>query len=171
MLTIVHYPDPVLRLVAEEIDNIDAELTTLISDMFDTMYAANGLGLAAPQIAISKRLIVVDISEEVGGIGPIALINPKIIWKSKNKETCEEGCLSFPEVSAKVSRPATIKVQAIDVESNIIEFEAEGLFARCIQHEIDHLDGILFPDKVTLAGKFSIKSSLKVLEEEYKANH
>ncbi len=141
---ILQFPDERLRRPAKRVEQIDQRLLSLIDDMFETMYDAPGIGLAATQIDIHERVLVMDISEE--GNAPQALINPEIVQRSEVCEIAEEGCLSIPGYADNVERPEHITVQALDREGNAVEFAAEGLLARCIQHEIDHLDGRLFID-------------------------
>jgi peptide deformylase len=136
----------VLRRRAEEVAGPDAELSKLIDDMFETMYDAHGIGLAAPQIGVSRRLIVVDVAEE--GSTPFAMLNPRIVESGSRTEKGEEGCLSIPGISAPVERPMTVVVEGLDREGNPIRMEADGMLARCLQHEIDHLDGVLFIDRI-----------------------
>jgi peptide deformylase len=135
--------DPVLRTKAKKIDEITEKINDLIDNMFETMYAEDGIGLAAPQVGILKRIAIVDIQED----NKIVLINPEII-EEEGKAVMEEGCLSIPGETGDVIRAEKIKVRTLDRDGNEIEFKAEGLEARAIQHEIDHLDGILFIDKV-----------------------
>ena len=142
-LSILEYPDPRLRIKADPVTKVDAEIRTLISDMLETMYAAPGIGLAAIQVNVSKRILVVDVSE--GRNDPCCLINPEIV-SAEGKISGEEGCLSVPEVYDVVERAEWIKVRSLDRNGEKIEFEAEQLLAVCIQHEIDHLDGKLFVD-------------------------
>lgn len=145
-LDIVLYPDEGLREVCKPIPEMSDALDKLIDEMFYTMYDAPGIGLAAPQVAVQQRLIVVDVSETKDE--PIALLNPEIV-NSAGKITWEEGCLSLPGVYAKVNRPSDILVRGMNREGNIIEFEANDLLAVCIQHEIDHLNGKLFIDHLS----------------------
>lgn len=140
--TIRTLKEEVLRKKSRKVDVINDRIKVLVQDMFDTMYEADGVGLAAPQIGILKRVIVVDV-----GDGPVGLINPEIIEK-EGSAIEEEGCLSVPGEVGNVERPQKIKVKALSIEGKQIEFEAEDLFARAICHEIDHLDGVLFIDKV-----------------------
>ncbi|HEX8453081.1 MAG TPA: peptide deformylase [Longimicrobium sp.] len=139
----------VLRRRADEIEfsGDDPELDRLIEDMFETMYDAHGIGLAAPQVGISRRLIVVHVNEE--GEEPFALLNPRVVESGKAREKGEEGCLSIPNISAAVERPATVVVEGVDPKGNAVRIEADGMLARCLQHEIDHLDGILFLDRLS----------------------
>lgn len=145
-LDIVLYPDEGLRDVCQPIPEMTDELDKLIDDMFYTMYDAPGIGLAAPQVAVQQRLIVVDISETKDQ--PIALLNPEVV-KSAGRITWEEGCLSIPGIYAKVNRPSEILVRGMDRDGKMIEFEADELLAVCIQHEIDHLNGKLFIDHLS----------------------
>jgi peptide deformylase len=137
----------VLRRRAAEIDEVDEPLRELIADMFATMYDAEGIGLAAPQIGISRRVIVVDVQQE--GTKPFALVNPRLVEPSRETEKAEEGCLSIPGVSAAVERPSRIAVEGLDADGRPVRMEADGLLARCLQHEVDHLDGILFIDRIS----------------------
>ncbi len=150
MKKILVYPDEILRTKAKPIKNIDGELQKLIDEMAETMYKAKGVGLAANQVGVLKRLFVMDVTQgEDGKRGElVVLINPKIIG-CEGQEVMEEGCLSVPDFSAKLKRPATICVKAFDREGNEIELEGSGLFARCVQHELDHLDGICFVDRLS----------------------
>jgi peptide deformylase len=137
----------VLRRPAKEIPEIGDDLRLLIDDMFDTMYDAEGIGLAGPQVGVPKRVIVVDVRGE--GTSPFALVNPRVVESSADKEKAEEGCLSIPGVSAAVERPARVIVEGLDANGHPVRLEADGLLARCLQHEIDHLDGVLFIDRIS----------------------
>jgi peptide deformylase len=138
----------VLRQKATEVPAPGPELDRLVADMFETMYDARGIGLAAPQIGLSQRLIVVDVHED-GGPEPMALLNPVVAEFQGPVEKYEEGCLSIPGVSAHVDRPVRCVVDALDARGNPLRLEADGMLARCLQHEIDHLDGILFIDRLS----------------------
>lgn len=140
---IVKFPDPILQQPAEPITVFDAELRKLVEDMFSSMYDAQGIGLAAPQIGISKRLTVIDVSFQKNPKDKIVLINPEIIFK-RGKQVEEEGCLSLPEIRDRVVRAAEVTVRAQDAEGNTVEVAGTELLSRALQHEIDHLDGILF---------------------------
>jgi peptide deformylase len=140
---IVKYPDPVLQKPAEPITTFDANLRQLVDDMFASMYDAQGIGLAAPQIGLSQRLTVIDLSFQKDPKQKIVLINPEIVEK-KGKQVEEEGCLSLPEIRDRVVRAAQVKVRALDAHGMPVEVDGEELLARALQHEIDHLDGILF---------------------------
>jgi len=144
ILELLVYPDQRLRQTTTEINIFDQNLKSLVDNMFKSMYTHKGVGLAAPQIGKSLRLFVVDVSEERNQ--PKVFINPQIIEKSNNNNEYEEGCLSVPEFSAKIKRPKTIVVEAYDVEGNQFTLQADDLLATCIQHEYDHLEGILFID-------------------------
>ncbi|ALG89106.1 MULTISPECIES: peptide deformylase [Actibacterium] len=144
---ILIHPDPRLKTVAEPVGEITAELRALADDMLETMYDAPGIGLAAPQIGVLKRLLVMDcIKEEGAAPRPMALFNPEIIWASDDMNTYEEGCLSIPEQYAEVDRPAEVQVRWIDPSGAQHEEHFKGLWATCVQHEIDHLNGKLFID-------------------------
>lgn len=142
-LPILEYPDPRLRIRAEPVTKVDAEVKKLVADMFETMYAAPGIGLAATQVNVHKRIVVCDVATE--GKQPYCLINPEIVL-AEGTTNAEEGCLSVPEYYDFVDRAARIKVRALDQNGEPFELEAEGMLAVCIQHEIDHLDGKLFVD-------------------------
>lgn len=137
----------VLRRRAEEIAEVDDELRRLIDDMFETMYKAEGVGLAAPQVGISRRVIVVDVHDEE--VKPFALINPRVVESAAETERAEEGCLSIPGIAAAVERPARVAVEGLDRDGNPVRVEGGGLLGRCLLHEIDHLDGVLFIDRVS----------------------
>ena len=145
---IVKYPEPVLAQKAEPVTKFDAGLEALVTDMFDSMYAAEGIGLAGPQIDVSQRVIVIDLSFQKDPAQKIAMINPEIIY-SDGKAYEEEGCLSLPDIRAKVSRAATVRVRAQNVKGETFELEGTELLARAFQHEIDHIDGILFLDRLS----------------------
>jgi peptide deformylase len=161
-LTILEFPDPRLRTRAQSVEHVDAALRKLIDDMLETMYAAPGIGLAATQVNVHKRVLVLDISETRDQ--PLALINPELIERQGIEET-EEGCLSVPGIYDKVTRAERIRVRALDRDGKTIEFDADGLLAVCIQHEIDHLDGKLFVDYLSELKRTRIR---KKLEKERK---
>ena len=143
LLDILYYPDPQLRRTASTVDNVDGKTADLVDHMLETMYAAPGIGLAATQVNIHQRVVVVDVSEEYDT--PLTLINPEILL-SEGEGEMQEGCLSIPGVYETVKRPAEVRIAAIDREGNPFEMDADGLLAVCIQHELDHLDGKLFVD-------------------------
>ena len=142
-LTILEFPDPRLRTVAQPVGVFDEAIKTLVADMFETMYEANGIGLAATQVNVHQRVFVMDISEERDA--PQALINPRIVEKN-GEQVYQEGCLSFPGIYADVERAGWVRIEAEDTEGQTFSVEAEGLMAVCIQHELDHLDGKVFVD-------------------------
>lgn len=145
---IVKYPDPVLARKAEPVTAFDAELAKLVDDMFESMYAAEGIGLAAPQIALSKRIFIVDTTFGKDPKEKLVLINPEIVER-EGKQVEEEGCLSLPDIRDKVSRALHVRVRAQDVRGKWFEVEGDELLARAFQHENDHLDGVLFIDRVS----------------------
>ena len=147
-LEIVKYPDPVLERPTERVTEFNDELRKFVDDMFEAMYAAKGIGLAAPQVGVSKRLTVIDLSFKERPEDKIVLINPEIILR-EGKQYEEEGCLSLPEIREKVSRAARVTVRAQDLDGNWFEMDGTELLARAFQHEIDHLDGILFFRRVS----------------------
>ncbi|MDT3379246.1 peptide deformylase [Labrys neptuniae] len=146
---IIILPDSKLRLVSAPIERVDAELLQLADDMLETMYDAPGIGLAAIQIAVPRRLVVIDLAKEDEPPEPHVFINPEIVWSSDERSVYEEGCLSIPDYYADVERPATVRVAYIDREGKQAELEADGLMATCLQHEIDHLNGELFIDHIS----------------------
>lgn len=159
--------DPVLREKAEEVEVFDEELRSLVRDMFETMVAEEGAGLAAPQIGISKRIFVADIRESRGAPARFAMVNPKLVEVSDEVESEAEGCLSIPGVSEVVTRPARVAVEGFDPTGEPLRVEADELLARVIQHEIDHLDGILFFDRISpLKRSLLLKKYRKLAEEE-----
>jgi peptide deformylase len=163
-LTILEFPDPRLRTRAQPVEHVDAELRKLIDDMFETMYAAPGIGLAATQVNVHKRVLVIDISETRNE--SLALINPEIIERQGVEET-EEGCLSVPGIYDKVTRAERIRVRALDRNGKSVELDADGLLAVCIQHEIDHLDGKLFVDYLSELKRTRIRKKLEKERKEH----
>lgn len=163
ILTILEFPDKRLRTVAEEVNQVDDNIKTLVDDMLETMYAAKGVGLAATQVNVHKRVIVMDISEDKDE--PICLINPKIIEKDGEEES-EEGCLSVPGFFETVSRAEHIKVQALNRDGESFELEARELLAVCIQHEMDHLQGKLFVDYLSAFKRNRIKAKLDKIHKQ-----
>jgi peptide deformylase len=143
---IIILPDTQLRLVSKPIEKITPEIRALVDDMFETMYAAPGIGLAAIQVAQPLRLITMDLSKKEGETEPRVFINPEILSASEDFSVYEEGCLSIPEYYEEVERPAQVRVRFMEIDGKIREEDADGLYATCIQHEIDHLNGVLFVD-------------------------
>ncbi len=160
---IVKYPDPVLEQMGEPVTEFNDELRALVDDMFESMYAAKGIGLAAPQIGLSKRLTVIDLSFKEKPEDKIVLINPEIVFRA-GKQHEEEGCLSLPDIREKVTRAAKVKVKAQDLEGKWFEIEGEELLARAFQHEIDHLDGILFFRRVSALKRDLILRKIRKLQ-------
>lgn len=148
LLEIIEAPDPRLSAPAAPVERIDPGILKLMDEMLETMYAAPGIGLAAPQVGIGRRLFVVDLAEE-GERQPLFVINPEIVWRSSDRVTAEEGCLSLPKQFGEVTRAASVRVRHLDRGGEEQEIHAEGLLARCLQHEIDHLNGILFTDHLS----------------------
>jgi peptide deformylase len=146
---LVILPDPRLRLTSEPVDKITDEIRKLAEDMLETMYDAPGVGLAAIQVGVPKRLVVMDASKKEEERQPVVLVNPEITWVSEEKSTYEEGCLSIPEYYEEVERPARVKFRYTDLDGKTVEMEADGLLATCVQHEIDHLNGVLFIDHLS----------------------
>jgi peptide deformylase len=149
VLPIITAPDPRLKLVAKPVAKVDAKVRRLMDDMLDTMYGSIGIGLAAPQVGVLQRVIVIDVAREGEKAKPVRIANPEITWRSAETTVANEGCLSLPEHYADVSRAAQIKLRYLDDENEICEMDADGLLATCIQHEIDHLDGVLFVDHIS----------------------
>jgi peptide deformylase len=145
---IIKLPDPRLRLVSEPV-KIDDEIRALVADMFDTMYAAPGIGLAAIQVGVPHRIVTMDLAKKDDPKNPQVFINPELLWSSDELGIYEEGCLSIPELYEEVERPARVKVAYTDLDGETHEVEANGLLATCLQHEIDHLNGVLFIDHLS----------------------
>jgi peptide deformylase len=161
---IVKYPDPILQRPTEKVTEFDDELRKLAADMFESMYKAIGIGLAAPQIGVGKRITVIDLSNQKDPKDKIVLVNPEIVHK-EGKQVEEEGCLSLPDIRDKVSRAMKVKVKAQDLEGKPIELEGTELLARAFQHEIDHLDGILFPWRVSALKRDLILRKIRKLQK------
>jgi peptide deformylase len=146
---IITLPDKRLRLKSEPVKAIDKDIRALIDDMFETMYAAPGIGLAAIQIAVPKRVVTMDLAKKDDPAQPQVFINPEVVWSSDEKATYEEGCLSIPEYYEEVERPQSVRVKFLDRDGKPQEIEASGLLATCLQHEIDHTNGVLFIDHIS----------------------
>ena len=153
-------PDPILRKKCQPLEDVDDELRRLMRDMLETMYKAPGIGLAAIQIGILKRVIVIDLSKDNEKKNPLFLVNPEIIHRSKETSTYEEGCLSLPGQFAEIERPSECRVKYLDFKGNQKELKAKGLLSTCVQHEIDHLNGILFIDYLSKLKKTMIIKKL-----------
>ena len=165
ILKIVKYPEPVLSQPGEPVTEFNAELKKLVDDMFETMYASQGIGLAAPQVAVSKRVTVIDLSQGKDPEQKLVLVNPEIIFR-EGKQYEEEGCLSFPEIREKVQRASTVKVRAQDLEGKWFEMDGEELLSRAFQHEIDHLDGMLFIFRMSSLKRDLVLRKIRKMQRE-----
>ena len=163
-LPILCYPDPRLHTVAKPVAEVDARIQTLVADMLETMYEAKGIGLAATQINVHERLVVIDVSDTRDQ--PLVLINPEITWYSPEKHVGEEGCLSVPEIYDVVERSVSVKVTALDAKGNVQTIEAEDMLAVCIQHELDHLKGKVFVEYLSVLKRERIRSRLRKQQRE-----
>jgi len=163
---IVLMGDPVLRTEADPVETFDEELRAFVRDMFETMYLAEGIGLAAPQVGVSRRVLVVNLRREDQPEHRVALVNPKVVWASDETDKQPEGCLSIPGLEEVVERPWAVRIEGFDPDGNEIVVEADELFSRALQHEIDHLDGVLFLDRVSpLTRKLALKKWKKLRAE------
>jgi peptide deformylase len=142
-------PDPRLQALSTDVAAVDGDIRALVADMIDSMYAAEGIGLAAIQIGVAKRILVIDLDQKEGNKNPRAFINPKITWASDEMAVYEEGCLSVPEIWDDVERPARIRAEYLGLDGKLQTLEADGLLATCLQHEMDHLNGVLFIDHLS----------------------
>ena len=164
ILTIIKYPDPLLSKLSTKVAKVDSEIARLMDDMAETMYDAPGVGLAATQVDVHEQVIVIDVSEDRSGF--MALINPEILEKSDELQTYEEGCLSVPGIYDEVKRAARIRVRALGLDGKPYEFEAEGLLAVCVQHEMDHLKGKVFVEHLSYLKQTRIRAKLRKQERE-----
>jgi len=172
ILSIIETPDPRLRVISKPVEQVDDELRRLMDDMLETMYDAPGIGLAAIQVGVPKRVLVIDLQEEEDAEGkpirnPRYFVNPEIVWSSEQQSTYNEGCLSVPEMFAEVVRPERVRVTWLDYDGRAREEELDGLLATCLQHEMDHLEGILFIDHLS---KLKRDMLLKKLDKLRKSN-
>jgi len=149
VLEVLVAPDPRLKTKARPVGRVDDEIRALMDDMVETMYAAKGIGLAAPQVGVAKRVIVMDLAREGDPATPRKFVDPEIVWASDETVPCEEGCLSVPDQYAEVERPKAVRVRYRDENDEVREIDCEGLLAVCIQHEMDHLEGVLFVDHLS----------------------
>ncbi|MGB9596836.1 MAG: peptide deformylase [Candidatus Poribacteria bacterium] len=166
-LGITKYGNPVLRKVAEPVNEINDEIKKIVNDMLDTMYASEGVGIAAPQIGVSKRIIIIDTNPEDASVKPLIIINPEIVEASGEIKE-QEGCLSIPDVRSEVKRYEHVVVEGLDLEGNKIRVEGTDLLARALQHEIDHINGKLFIDHISKLKQQLIKNQLRKIEQENK---
>jgi len=170
-LPIIIAPDPILKVTCDPVEDVNQNLVKLMDDMLETMYEAPGIGLAAPQVGVTKRLLVVDVARGEEPPAPLCLVNPEILRASDQGSVYDEGCLSLPEHYAEVERPAEIKIGYIDRDGKRQELEANGLLATCIQHEMDHLDGVLFVDHLSSLKRGMILRKLKKLKKSEQREH
>jgi len=166
LIPIIIAPDPRLKIKTKAVDHVDAAVRTLMDDMLETMYAANGIGLAAPQVGDTRSVIVVDCARKDDDPAPIKMANPEIIAVSPDDSTHEEGCLSLPEHYADVVRPESITLRYLNEDNKILEMDADGILAICIQHEMDHLEGILFVDHISALKRNMILRKLKKVKKQ-----
>jgi peptide deformylase len=168
---ILTLPDPRLRLVSEPVRHVDAEIRSLMNDMLETMYDAPGIGLAAIQIGVQKRVVVIDTAKKDETPRPLFIVNPEIVWSDPELSGHEEGCLSIPEYFGEVERPARVRARYLDRSGNPQELEADGVLATALQHEIDHLNGVLFIDYLSkLRRDRVIKKFIKAAKRDAEAN-
>ena len=165
-MPIIVAPDPRLKIKTTPVTAVDDDLRAFLDDMLETMYAADGIGLAAPQVGDKRSVLVVDVAREGEEPQPLKVINPEIVWTSEDERVHQEGCLSLPEYFAEVERPEAIRVRYMDETGAERELEADGILATCIQHEMDHLDGILFVDHVSAIKRNMILRKLKKAKKQ-----
>ncbi len=166
-MQIITYPHPTLRRVSKPLRRVDSELRGVIRQMFDLMYEAKGIGLAANQVDLPLRLFIVNLEAKPGAGDELVFINPVISLARGGSEESEEGCLSLPGLYGQVVRPKQVRINAYSLTGQEIEADATGLFARCVQHELDHLDGVLFPDRMSTTARADIDEDLHVFETEF----
>jgi len=164
LLNVLCYPDPRLHKVAKPVAQVDARIKQVVADMADTMYEAPGVGLAATQVDIHERIVVIDVSDEQNNLQ--VFINPEIIWASPEKKSWREGCLSVPEFYDEVERPAQVRVKALNLDGKEFEIDADGLLAVCLQHELDHLHGKVFVEYLSILKRTRISQKLKKRTKE-----
>jgi peptide deformylase len=165
ILKIVKYPEPVLSQPGEPVTEFDAELKRFVDDMFETMYASQGIGLAAPQVAVAKRVTVIDLSQGKDPAQKLVLVNPEVTFR-EGKQYEEEGCLSFPEIREKVQRASKVRIRAQDLKGKWFEMDGEELLSRAFQHEIDHLDGMLFIFRMSSLKRDLVLRKIRKMQRE-----
>jgi peptide deformylase len=165
LLTVLCYPDPRLHKVAKPVAQVDARIQKIVADMADTMYQAPGVGLAATQVDIHERIVVIDVSDSQNEL--MVFINPELVWASPEKKSWREGCLSVPEYFDEVDRPAVVRVKALDIKGKEFEVEVDGLLAVCLQHEMDHLQGKVFVEYLSMLKRTRISLKLKKRAKEF----
>lgn len=168
VLKLYEYPHPVLKQKALKVEKVDDSMRSFLDDMLETMYADAGVGLAAPQVGVLQRVVVIDVAREDEEPHPIYMVNPEIVWKSDEKVCGEEGCLSVPEQRAEVERYASVKVKYLDYNGLKQELLAEGFLAIAVQHELDHLDGVLYIDRISRLKRQMLLKKLQKMREENK---
>jgi peptide deformylase len=166
---IITYPHPTLRRVSKPLRRVDAELRKQIREMFDLMYAAKGIGLAANQVDLPLRLFIINLEAKPEVGEELVFINPVISLPRGGSEEMEEGCLSLPGLYGLVVRPKQVRISAYSLDGREVQTDATGLFARCVQHELDHLDGVLFPDRMSATARADIQEELGIFEAEFKS--
>jgi len=166
ILDIIVAPDPRLKITAKPVKEVDKSVRKLMDDLLETMHASRGIGLAAPQVGDKRRVIVVDVAGEDEEPNPIRMANPELLWASEEEGIHEEGCLSLPEQYAEVTRPAHIRVRYLDRDNEIREIEATGVLATCVQHEMDHLEGVLFVDHISALKRRMILRKLQKAKKQ-----
>ncbi len=169
LLPIIYAPDPRLKIKCRPVETVDQSVRDLMRDMLETMYAAPGIGLSAPQVGDDRRIIVCDVAREDEEPQPVRLINPEIVWASDEIKLAEEGCLSLPDHFAEIERPGAVRIRHLDHEGEIQEIEADGLLAACVQHEMDHLEGILFVDYLSPLKRNIILRKMKKFKRQQEA--
>jgi peptide deformylase len=165
LLNVLCYPDPRLHQVAKPVAQVDARIKKIVADMADTMYEAPGVGLAATQVDIHERIVIIDISDDQNDLK--VFINPEIIWSSPEKKSWREGCLSVPDFYDEVERPSQVRVKALDIDGKEFELDADGLLAVCLQHELDHLQGKVFVAYLSILKRTRISQKLKKRAKEF----
>ena len=165
LLPIIVAPDPRLKVVSKPVETVDDGVRTLMDDMLETMYDEPGIGLSAIQVGVPQRIVVVDVAGQDEERAPLRMVNPEIVWYSDDQAVFEEGCLSLPDHYAEVTRPASIRLRFLDENGTEQKLEADEILSRCIQHEIDHLDGILFVDHLTAVKRSIILRKLTKLKK------
>jgi len=166
LLPIITAPDPLLKQISTPVAAVDADVRKLMDDMLDTMYDAPGIGLSAIQVGVPKRIVVVDVANDDSPPAPLRMANPEIVWWAEVIGTHEEGCLSLPQQYAEVDRPVAIEVEFLDYDGKPGRMKAEGLLATCLQHEIDHLDGLLFVDHISMVKRQMILRKLQKMKRQ-----
>ncbi len=169
LLPIIYAPDPRLKIKCRPVETVDQSVRDLTHDMLETMYAAPGIGLSAPQIGDTRRILVCDVAREGEDPQPIQLINPEIVWSSDELFLAEEGCLSLPDHFAEIERPSEVRIRYLDQQGKSQEMSADGLLAACVQHEMDHLEGILFVDYLSPLKRNIILRKMKKLKRQKEA--